>query len=362
MNEEENVFFDNLERYSRGVLSGDEVLKLEAGMKTDPDFRKKVEDHLLLLQTMRQAAERERVKARLEDYHSDFERFTTPSDDGIRTRKKWKAYLPTIAVAASVAVISVVGTYVATQSVKEKHTAEYRELRRNVEQIKKSQKELMEDIAEVKEKEEISSETYAGTGFLLSRSGYLITSSHVIRDADSVYVENKRFGRLKAQIVQNDPQNDIAVLLIMTSIEISGLPYTFSRTEADLGEDVFTLGFPREEIVYGEGTVSASSGYRQNLSSYQIAVPVNPGNSGGPLLDRAGNIIGMISGIQTETLGAAFAIKSPVILKSIDTVPADSLGKSLSLSMQNRLKGLSRVQQIKKIRDFIFVVKVYNRN
>jgi serine protease Do len=90
-------------------------------------------------------------------------------------------------------------------------------------------------------------------------------------------------------------------------------------------------------------------------------IPVNPGNSGGPVMDEKGNVIGVITGKQTQTSGVAFAVKSNYLLKAIQSIPADSLSKSLNLSTKNTLASLSRTQQIKKLRNYVFMVKVYNQ-
>jgi serine protease Do len=347
---------EELEKYLAGTLSQDEREALEHRMQTDDTFREQATSHLQFLRTLDAYKNQESLRSMLDTFHSQI---AISSNTHRRPVKRFeiKKYWPTIAVAASVALISILGTLWTTESIKQKHAAEYKVLRRNVEQIKKSQEALIADIAEAKEKEIVLAR-YAGTGFMISQNGYCITSAHVVRDADSVFVENKTFGRLKAEVIKTDPDNDVAILRIDTT-RIS-LPYTISKREADLGENVFTLGFPKEDIVYGEGAVSAASGYKQNSASYQITVPVNPGNSGGPLLNSRGDIVGMISGLQTETYAAAFAIKSSVLLNYLDTVAVDSL-QPIRLPSQNRLKNLTRVEQIKKLQDFIFVVRVYNQ-
>ncbi|HYC85078.1 MAG TPA: trypsin-like peptidase domain-containing protein [Chryseosolibacter sp.] len=361
MTNDEKKLLDDLHAYADGSLAEPERLALEEQMRTDHEFRRQAGQYLQLIDTLRKAGERNRLKSFLDLAHTDVaplahkRTFTLPGAN--RNVKLW----PAIAAAASVVVVSIVGTFIMTQSVKEKQSQEFRALGRVVEQIRKSQKAIMEDIADVK-KTEIPSANYAGTGFLVSSNGFLVTSSHVVRGADSVFVENKKFGRLKAEVVTADVTNDIAVLKIIEPFRAPTLPFTIRKTEADLGEQIFTLGFPREDIVYGEGSISAATGYKQNASSYQVAVPVNPGNSGGPLLNHQGEVVGMISGIQTETIAAAFAVKSPVILDAINLVPLDSIKKAPTLPFQNKMKGLSRVQQIKKMQDYVFVVRVYNQS
>jgi len=355
--------FDQLDQYIKGTLSASDRLALEEKMAGDEAFRSKAEEHFKFVSSLQQYGERNLLKKQLDTFHH-----TLPKDKPVTQLPKLatgiRRYWPTLAVAASVALFSIIGTLMTIESLKKKQTADYKELRRNVEQIKKSQRAIIEGIKESKEKVvDPAPADYAGTGFLISIDGYVATSFHVVRDADSVYLENKRFGRLKATVVKTDAERDVAVLKIDSLVfkTLPSLPYSFLIGESDLGETVFTLGFPREDIVYGEGTISASTGYRQNIQTYQIAVPVNPGNSGGPLLNKQGELVGMISGIQTETLGAAFAVKSSVIADFINGMAADSLRQPIQLPKQNKLRNFGRVQQVKKVKDFVFVVKVYNK-
>jgi serine protease Do len=162
-------------------------------------------------------------------------------------------------------------------------------------------------------------------------------------------------------VVYSDAANDLSILRIDNSeIKLQKLPYTISAAEANLGEDVFTLGFPREDIVFGEGAISALSGYGQNPNSYQVSVPVNPGNSGGPLFNAKGDLVGIISGIQTKTSGAAFAIKSSILLDVLKNMPEDSIHSPVVLPKYNSMKNLSKVDQVNKWKDNVFVVRVYN--
>jgi serine protease Do len=78
------------------------------------------------------------------------------------------------------------------------------------------------------------------------------------------------------------------------------------------------------------------------------------------LFNGKGDLVGIISGIQTETSGAAFAIKSSVLLSVIEKAPADSTRAPLVLPKQNSLRGLSKVDQVKKWKENVFVVRVFN--
>jgi S1-C subfamily serine protease len=186
----------------------------------------------------------------------------------------------------------------------------------------------------------------------------------VVKESDSVAIENSTYGRLKAKVIYSDAQNDISILKILTPgfKTKKNLAFSIASNEAELGEYVYTLGFPREDIVFGEGSISASSGFHQAANAYQVSVPVNPGNSGGPLLNSHGDLIGIVSGVQTETAGAAFAIKSSRLLEVATHEAIDSLSVPLVFPKQNTIKNLSRIQQIKKWKEFVFVVRVYKGN
>jgi len=340
-----------IDKYVKGQLSPEEMKALEEKARQSEIFRKIVDDHVELVDAMVEYGKRMELKNSLDKVHSDMEERVVPIQ---KKQSGWKKYWPHTAVAASVAILSVVGTIWVNNFMNSAQEAEFKALRRNVDQIKKSQKILEKDIAETKKKRKGFAGNYAGTCFMISRDGYLVTSYHIVKDADSVHIENEKFGTIRASILFNDPANDVSVLKIDTAIW--SLPFTIEKEEANLAEEVFTLGFPREDVVFGEGAVSALSGYNQNPNSYQVSVPVNPGNSGGPLLNNKGNLVGMISGLQTETLGAAFAIKSTVLL---EIVAGDSLKQVITLSRQNSIRNANRVAQVKQWKDYVFMVRVF---
>jgi serine protease Do len=357
----EQMLSDLLDSYAKGNLNAGEVEAMQNRMREDDDFRKKVEQHLLLVEALKLHNSRKSLKHVLDEAHLQLDQ----ADEkvvaiGSVPTRRFRKYWPMGAVAASVALISILGTLYMTRSLETKQSAYYKELRRNVEQIQKSQKIMMKDIAATKGKQKPILGNYAGTGFLISANGYMATSYHLVKEADSVYIENEKYGTLKAVVVYNNPLNDVSILRVeQDTIPFKSLPFVLTKSEANLAEEVYTLGFPREDVVFGEGSISALSGYKQNPNAYQVSVPVNPGNSGGPLLNNQGDLVGMISGFQTETSGAAFAIKSTVLIDLIKESSLDTLSSPLILSRQNSLKNNSRIQQVKRWKDFVFMVRVY---
>lgn len=337
-----------IDKYVKGQASAEEIKQLEAKIQESEKLREYVQDHQELVDAMIELGQHAELKNKLETIHQQEIRQTEKSPKTFKINKYWAIS----AVAASVALVSILGTVLITNWYSEQHATQFMNLSRKVEQINRSQKILEKDIAATKKKP--APGNYVGTCFMISRDGYLVTSYHIVKDADSINIENSKFGSLKASIVYHDPANDVSVLKVDTLVPI--LPFSVEKSEAGLAEDVYTLGFPREDIVFGEGAISALSGYKQNPNSYQVSVPVNPGNSGGPLLNSKGNLVGMISGLQTETAGAAFAIKSTVLL---DIVAGDSLKNTVVLPKLNTLKFSSRVAQVNTLKDYVFMVRVF---
>jgi serine protease Do len=351
MNSDQQLY-ELFDKRVKGQLSAEELVGFEARMKTDPLFRQKAEEHSALIKDLQFFGERKEIKSILDEVHASLSNASVPKTKTII----WKSW-HIAAIAASIALICVVGTVLVTQSVQSKQTAYYQELRRHVDQIRKSQKLMMESLGEAKPKPQPGN--YAGTGFLVSAKGYVATSYHVVKGADSVVLENEKFGRLKATLVHSDPINDISVLKIEGELNLRSLPFTIADDEASLAENVFTLGFPREDIVFGEGSISARSGYNQNPNAYQVSIPVNPGNSGSPVLNSKGDLIGMISGYQAQMAGAAFAIKSSVLLNTLVAPALDTLSVPFILPKQNTLKNANRVQQVKQWTDYVFMIRVF---
>ncbi len=197
---------------------------------------------------------------------------------------------------------------------------------------------------------------FRATGFLIDVSGYLVTNAHVINNAKTLVVENTKGEQYYANAVYVNKANDLAILKITdTSFKkFTVLPYSIRKGTGDLGEQIFTLGYPREEVVYGEGYLSAKSGYSGDTSSYQISISVNPGNSGGPVMSKSGEVIGIISSKETNADGVVFAIKSRNIYKAIEEISNDNI---IKLPSTTTLKGVDRVQQVKKLEDCVFMVK-----
>lgn len=132
----------------------------------------------------------------------------------------------------------------------------------------------------------------SGSGFYVTVDGHLVTNYHVVDGC-------KRLARgdgTELTLLASDPANDVALLkgpAVFNAAQLRATP------EARQGEDVLTYGFPLQGMLSSSGQlnagmVSALAGLRDNAAQLQIDVPVQPGNSGGPLLDRHGHVVGVV--------------------------------------------------------------------
>lgn len=352
-----------IDAYLRGELSPSELADFQQKRSSDPVFDLNVVEHESLIGHLTEYGNRVRLTSELNAIHEEIDiealkREVKPELPVIY--RLWNKYRVSTAIAATVAMIAVFGTLFSTGYFSEAISTNYTQMRRELNSIKRSQNALIKNINGKPARGPVNPGVFGGTGFALSSNGYVVTNYHVIKGADSVYVQNSQGEAFKVKQIYIDPAYDIAVLQIIDpEFKLASLPYTFKKSAADVGQGVYTIGFPRDDQVYGEGYVSSRNGFAGDTVAYQVSIPVNPGNSGGPLLDGKGNIVGIINGKQKFADGAAFAIKSNYILASVGAIPQDSLEKKLVLSKRNMLTGLSRQDQIKKLEPYIFMVKVY---
>lgn len=200
-----------------------------------------------------------------------------------------------------------------------------------------------------------------GTGFFVTRSGHLITSYHVVKGASRMVLILADGERVAASLVKSDKVNDIALL----KGELTSPPLSIASTNEILrGIDVVTLGYPLVGIQGQEqkatfGRVNALSGIKGDIRFLQIDVPIQPGNSGGPLIDGNGKVIGLITATLTPvgTLRASGALPQNVnyALKSDYLFP---LLAGLDRTIQNDLLPLDLPSLVRRCEKSVALVLV----
>ncbi len=195
-----------------------------------------------------------------------------------------------------------------------------------------------------------------GTGFFISKNGYVVTNFHVISKASNIYISNDNIKRMKAEVMYIDESNDIAMLKIDYSIE--NIPYNIVFANTEIGNSVFTLGYPfiqsmGKEVKLTNGIINSNSGYEDDTRYYQFSAEIQPGNSGGPLFDSEGNVVGLVSAKHNKATNAGYALKSKFLIDFIKLNEPSILRPNV-----NSLKNLSLAAKYKKLRDFVLLLEI----
>ena len=168
----------------------------------------------------------------------------------------------------------------------------------------------------------------SGSGVIISPDGYIITNSHVVKNADKIEITTNSNQTFDAELVGSDDQNDIALLKINSNEVLSYA--TFGDSDStQIGEWVLAVGNPFNlNSTVTAGIISAKSrnldpSGRTTQSYIQTDAAVNPGNSGGALVNTKGELIGINTAIQSQTgsyIGYSFAVPSNIARKVIEDI------------------------------------------
>ena len=362
------LLIEAVERYLNGEMPSTEKKNFEDLRKKDPEVDQFVVEHIYFLQGLDKFGATKSFKHTLHEVENQLidEGFIGQSQ--LKGKAKvihlWKKYQRNIAVAASIAgFISLLSAGVMVTYTKNVGNENYevlvKRLNETTREVNKLKSKDLNNNTAIKIVPVAPKVDYRATGFLIDGKGYLVTNAHVISRMKNIYVENKKGNYYKAEAVFTDNTVDLAILKITdTSFKtINNLPYSIKKGNSDLGEQFFTLGFPRKEIVYGEGYLSAKSGNDGDSTAYQLTVSANPGNSGGPVINRNGEIIGIITAKDSKADGVVYAAKSKNIITMVEKLKKlDDKYLFIKTPSNSDLKGLDRVQQVKKMEEFVFMV------
>jgi S1-C subfamily serine protease len=219
----------------------------------------------------------------------------------------------------------------------------------------------VEAIRKEAEKETIVElpQIWTGTGFALTNN-YVVTNYHVIENAKIITLTgiNGNFSiKHNASVAATDKNNDLALLKLNGNVSITNIPYSIKTTTSDVGEEIFVLGYPLtatmgDEIKLTTGVISSKSGFQGDISQYQISAPIQPGNSGGPLFDSKGNIIGIVSAKHAGAENVGYAIKTSYLKTLVESVTSTNV-----LPQANRIATQNLSGKVKAVKNYVYYIK-----
>ncbi len=365
-----NTVWEVAEAYIAGSLAEQDLNELKKRLASDVVFANEFNETVNLIKSMEGNGKQKRFRAMLRDVHAGQAKTAEPKKTSFInfTPQFWR----TAAVAAGVALFTSTFTIWSLKPSIKKTDSQYNTISREVAHIKKiqaqqqaQQNQLIKDIKNSKPAPPPADVTWTGTGFALTNDGYFVTANHVIHhnngDFDSVYIQNHDGQYFKATLINYDPAADIAILKVEKKGFRFGkgeLPYNFAAEKAGLGARIFTLGYPKDDLVYDEGYISSKNGFEGNDMQYTLELPVGHGQSGSPVISEHGSILGILTGVGSEKEANTYAVSSKALItKMLNQLPDNTL----KLSKANKLGKMSREEQIRKMEAYTFSVKVYKK-
>lgn len=197
-----------------------------------------------------------------------------------------------------------------------------------------------------------------GTAFLISQQGYFLSSKHLVEGKKMVILQQKELNKtFQVEVVYTDSLIDLALLKCSDELALSfdKIPYQLAKKPAILGEDLFTLGYPKKTITFTKGVLSSETGFESDSDYIEISMPSNPGISGAPLFNCQGKIIGLMTAQNSLKQAVSYSVSYENIKKTLE-----SLSKELAFdlfSSENKTLRNAKIPQLTQVyRSFIFEV------
>lgn len=358
------LLLDAAERYVKGEMSRQEITFFEELRKNNPDIDQMVVEHTFFLNELNKFSNAKNYKHTLNEVEGKLTEEGFITKTSLKGKAKivhlWKKYKRTAAVAASIAgIVSIITVGIASMYSGNKTNKDIEQLGIDIKKLKEGQTSISNKIDETKRPKTDPNATLksGGTGFLIDGKGYLITNAHVLK-GKTIIATNASGNQFYAKVCMKDEQRDIAVLKIEDKDfkPYTSLPYGINKT-VKLAEPIYTMGYPKDEIVYSEGYLSSQSGYKSDTLTYQIAISAEHGNSGGPVVNKNGDVIGILT--DKSEGGAVFAVKSVYIFRAVDMLKREAAYSDIKLTTVSKIKALTREQQVEKVNDCVFLIKSY---
>lgn len=369
----EELMMDAVERYLNKEMSAEESSYFEDLRKNNTDLDLAVVEQSYFLDSLDKYAQQKRFKKSLHDIEVKLKLDGTIESSKVVPMDQspiitmFRKYKRTIAVAACIAgLVSILLSTAVNTIDKSGKNASLTPLISKINQQDLNTKKLQAKVNALEAATPEIARTpiasnFRATGFMIDASNnYIVTNAHVTNQAkNQLIVENNKGEQYVAEVVYVNKIDDIAVVKIVDDRfkKLPPVPYSIKNKNTPLGQQVYLLGFPKQEIVYTEGYVSASNGYDMDTSFCQLVTMANVGNSGSPVINQQGEVVGVISSRETNDASIVFATKSVNIFRAIQEAKRKDTANNIKINAVSKIKGLNREAQITKVSDYVFMIK-----
>lgn len=221
--------------------------------------------------------------------------------------------------------------------------------------------EFVKDYPNTTEYEMAQRPEWTGTGFAIS-NGYIATNYHVANGAKTIRIKGiggNMEKSYKGYVVAKDKEHDIAIIKIVDKEfeSMGSIPYSVGKTNVDAGDDIFVLGYPLteamgEEVKVTTGVISATSGFKGDNSMYQISAAVQPGNSGGPVFNEEGAVVGIVCAKLSDAENANYAVKTSYLYSLINS---ENLGIDITGNTRKKSNKLSK--KVQEFKNYVYLIE-----
>ncbi len=357
---------NRIEKYLDGELTVEEKKLLELLIASDDKVEHELEFHVQLRNGIIESNKREALKNKIKDWDNQ-SKIITPK----QSSRLWR---PILAAASISLLITICGVALYHITFRNKIDGNLKddiaELSREIEKNNQETNALIQTesnkIKAIEKDVAVTKKTnLAGTAFMLSNDGYLITNYHIVRDGlgvkKQVTIEQQGEENIsyKAEVVATNPKLDFALLKINDNSfkTYPKIPYSVSDKTVSLAQKIYTLGYPKNDIVYTEGAISSLSGLKNDTMFYQLNIISAPGSSGSPIINDKGELVGVLASRNAQAEGQTYCVKMKYVLNYINDLQKKDKSISIKTNIRSNLSGKKLTDQVKTVMPFVFIVK-----
>lgn len=352
-----------IEKYLDGELSQEETNKLELLIAADDKVAKEVEFHIELRKGIHALNERNQLKSKISQWEND----TPLAGSTKQSRGLWRPVLAAASISLVVTLSGVTLYHVAFRTKIDGNLKnEIANLSREVEKTSQETTEINDEIKKISEEEnkqpnDAKVTDVAGTAFMLTSDGYLVTNYHIVKGKKKVTIEQnlEQPVAYSADVVATSAKLDFALLKINDKNFASypKIPYSISDKNVTLAQKIYTLGYPKNDIVYTEGAISSLSGLKSDTMFYQLNIISAPGCSGSPIINDKGELIGILASKNAQAEGETYCVKMKYVLELIEQLKSKKQDINIKTNRNSKLSGKKLPEQVKSVIPFVFIVK-----